>query len=142
MTSRPDPPGSLIDSDARLLQHWRNAMGEGGFGVRTLWLVFLDRDDHTLPVIVPIEDIPRRPEPGWLDDLMAVVGLVRRDEPGLGLAALLSRPGPATKSLDDRTWARDLVRAARRHGVRMWPVHLATADEVQVMAADDLIGVG
>lgn len=135
------PPRVHIGSDAALLAHWQSLMGEGGFGCRTLWLIFLDAEDHTLPVIMPIEDLPPRPEEVRTENLMRLVVGLREDEPGLGVAMLLSRPGTDTKTPGDRAWAACLVRLAREHGVRMWPVHLATSDRVQVMAPDDLLGL-
>lgn len=129
-----------ITSDAVLGELWSALMGEGGFGYRSLWLLFLDREQWTLPVIAPGEDMPLRPEQWHLDGLFGLVETLRRDDVVHSFAALLSRPGPATKTADDRAWAAALTRTARARDVPMWPVHLATHERVQLMAADDLIG--
>jgi hypothetical protein len=106
-------------------------MGDGGFSRRSLWLVFLYEDGQVAPVVVPIEDIPARP-----DALVANLGAVLAglaDDGVSSTAMLLSRPGPRAMSADDRAWARALT------SFTPWPVHLATADDLQVFAPDDLI---
>jgi hypothetical protein len=39
----------------------------------------------------------------------------------------------------DRAWASAVLGAARRHGVPLWPVHLANDEELLVATPDDLI---
>lgn len=133
-------PHFRIASDADLGELWTTLMGPGGFGYRTLWLMFTDADGWTLPVIMPNEDIAARPCPRDLEALGRLVELVREEAVATRFAALLSRPGPDRKTDDDRAWAAAIARTARERGLPMWPVHLATYERVQCMAADDLIG--
>lgn len=129
-----------LTSDAALTELWSELMGKGGFERRSLWLLFVDREQWTLPVLAPGDDMPLRPEQWHLDGLFGLVETLRRDDVVHSFAALLSRPGSASKTADDRAWAAALTRTARDRGVPMWPVHLATFERVQPMAADDLIG--
>ena len=125
------PRDAIVRTPADLFALWQSLMGEGGFGRRTLWLVFLYDDGQVSSVIMPIEDIPARPDP-----VVANLGLILADlgREGIDSAAmLLSRPGPRAMTDDDRDWARALT------PLTPWPVHLATADEVQVFAPDDLV---
>ena len=125
------PHDAIVRTSADLFSLWQSLMGEGGFGRRTLWLVFMYDDGQVSPVIVPIQDIPARP-----DALVANLGAViagLRDDGVNSVAMLLSRPGPRAMTDADRAWARTLT------PLTPWPVHLATADDLQVFAPDDLI---
>lgn len=129
-----DAPHWHITSDTVLHELWCRLMGDGGFDRRSLWLVFLDADAVTLPVVVPVDDVPPRPEGLEITNLFRLVESMRDD----GIAAfapLLARPGPAAMTADDRAWGVALTRIARERDVAMWPVHLATHGRVQPMAA-------
>lgn len=103
-----------------LATFWSALMGDGGFGRRTLWLVFLDDDSRPTPVIVPIDDIPQDPTPadvGSFGDLFSRLA-------GYGTPVLLlSRPGTSEVQEHDRQWAQALASLTPQ-----WPVHLATED--------------
>jgi hypothetical protein len=125
------PRDAIVHTPADLFALWQSLMGHGGFSRRSLWLVFVYEDGHVAPVVIPIEDIPKRP-----DVLVANLGSVLAglaDDGVSSTALLLSRPGPRAMTTDDRAWARALA------PFTPWPVHLATADELQVFAPDDLI---
>lgn len=113
-------------------------MGEGGFGRRSLWLIFLDEDGRQSDLIVPIDDIPMLPDPrdvGAITDLIARI----RDEVGVAeVPMLISRPGPSEMTEGDRRWAAALT-AALRDQHPQWPIHLATRGRLRVFAADDLL---
>ena len=87
---------------------------------RQLWTLFLDADQVQLPMVVPLEGIPERPDrlavERWGDALDEVVG-------EFGVAAVvfvLERPGPAVDSTSDVAWRDALtgLAAARRYAVR------------------------
>lgn len=114
-------------------------MGPGGFGRRSLWLIFLDEDGQQSGLIVPIDDIPMLPD---MRDVAAITDLIARIRDDIGVAdvpMLISRPGPSEMTEGDRRWAMALTEALRDQHPR-WPLHLATRDRVQVFAADDLLG--
>ena len=97
---------------------WRAMMGDGGFGRRRLWVVFLEPDGVPSKVVMPIDDVPVHPGP-------EIEGL-RHVLEDLGMppvVLLLSRPGRSAERDSDRRWARALA------PLTPWPVHLATADE-------------
>lgn len=114
-------------------------MGSGGFGRRSLWLIFLDDDGRQSDLIVPIDDIPMLPD---ARDVAAITDLVARIRDEIGVAEvpmLISRPGPSEITEGDRRWAIALTEALRDQHPQ-WPIHLATRDRLQVFAADDLLG--
>lgn len=103
-----------------LVTFWGLLMGGGGFARRTLWLAVLEDSGRPVPVIVPIEDVPRAPSGPEIKALKTVLAsLVDYGN----VVMLLSRPGRPGVLEDDRRWARMLHPLADR-----WPVHLATAD--------------
>lgn len=113
-------------------------MGDGGFGRRSLWLIFLDEEGRQSDLIVPIDDIPILPDSR---DVHAIGDLIARVREEVGVAQvpmLLSRPGPSEITEGDRRWAIALTEALRDLRPQ-WPIHLATRDRVQVFAPDDLV---
>ncbi|MDF8263287.1 bifunctional DNA primase/polymerase [Luteipulveratus flavus] len=132
---------SVISSNDDLLRVWRKLMGDGGFGKRSLWLIFLDDEGRPAPLVVPIDDIPPEPDP---EDIRRIADLVRRVQDELGVRSvpmLISRPGPSRMTDSDRRWAVGLTGAFADQQAP-WPIHLATADDVQVFTPDDLIAQG
>ena len=118
---------------------WRSLMGPLGFGQRLLWLQLLDADGRCTPLLLTIEELPLLPDEECFDQLVGFVRhLVELEVPGGSVAFLLSRPGRAGLSAGDLRWARGLTDAARRLGVRAWPVHLANDHELRVVTDDDL----
>jgi hypothetical protein len=128
------PHDTLIRNDDDLETLWRNLMGDGGFSRRSVWLLFLDADGRPSPVLVPIDDIPRRPVPLFLDNLRFIVQEIVKTHDTASVAMLLSRPGHTTMTKDDCKWARALHQISPT-----WPIFLAVADTVRMFAPDDLI---
>lgn len=136
MTLKP-PQETTIRTNAELTQLWHDMIGVDGFGLRSLWHIFIEPSGQLRPVVLPIDDIPLEPDPKLVSNLAYVLGEVVVETPST-IAVLLSRPGPGQMSDSDRQWAR-----AIRHGygpeLSPWPIHLATHGRVQVFAPDDLI---
>lgn len=128
------PHDTVIRTADDLQALWRSLMGDGGFSRRSIWLLFLDEDGRPSPVLVPIDDIPRRPVPAFLDNLRSIAGELVGSQDVASVALLLSRPGNRTMTEDDRAWARALAPVPSA-----WPIFLAAADSVQMFAPDDLI---
>jgi hypothetical protein len=128
-----------IRSQHDLHRHWRALMGRLGFSQRYLWLQLIDSDQRATPLLMQIEEVPERPEPGMLDNLMVALSHLVAEDHGSTIAPLVARPGPAGITAADHAWAAGLTAAARRGGIPMEPVHLATDEEVRIFAPDDLI---
>jgi hypothetical protein len=131
------PHETYVHTDDDLFRLWQDMMGPGGFGHRSLWLIFIYADGQLSPVVAPIDDIPAAPDPVALGVLAHVIADILTDEPGT-VAFLLSRPGTGQMLAGDRRWAR-AIREAVDPTVAPWPVHLATYERLQVFAPDDLI---
>ncbi len=128
------PEDVLIRTNADLGRFWRDIMGPWGFDQRSVWLVFLTETGRVQPVIIPIDNVPLRPEARVLHNLDRILRGLLDDGPVDSVAALLARPGPAEMTENDRAWARGLAPLTPR-----WPVHLATVGQVRVFGGDDLI---
>ncbi|MBB5641373.1 hypothetical protein [Cryobacterium roopkundense] len=77
-----------------------------------LWLMLLDADGHQLPILIPIEGIPLRPEPGGMTPLATGIGAMLNERgPGGSVILALERPGSAGLTAPDQAWARELSTA-------------------------------
>jgi hypothetical protein len=132
------PHETIIRNSAELTELWRDMMGRGAFATRSVWHVFLEDGGHMNPVVVPIDDIPAEPDEQFLHNLGWIMREATLDSEIVALAVLLSRPGPAQMTAEDRRWARGL-RSAFGSELCPWPIHLATRGRIQVFAPDDLI---
>jgi len=133
------PMEKVVTDNASLLELWRSLMGAGGFARRSIWMIFLDPDGRTLPIIAPIDEIPFRPDRRFIANLDLIAeGLLDGEKVG-SIAFLLSRPGSVEMSDGDRNWASALEGLCRRGG---WPLHLATRDTIRVFAPEDYLATG
>ena len=122
-----------IRSAADLADRWRALLDPPAFAARTLWLTWLGADGRQLPVVVPVEDVPNRPDPALLVGLRDVHDGVLRDQlGGAGHVALaLCRPGGAAVTADDDAWAaalRSVLDDDRIGG--SWSLHVAAGGTV------------
>ena len=137
---RPAEEMHPITDERDLLAYWRALMGELGFSERVLWLLFVRGDGTPEPHVTQVAELPEYPD----GDLSGLMYVCREVGSGIGpdttVAILISRPGGGGPSAADRAWGARIVRAARRDGVTVHPVHLANDEAVRVLAPDDLIG--
>jgi len=105
---------------------------------RSVWLLFLSRDGVQLPVVVPIDDVPERPDLLVVGNLCGVVADVLADAaPGGSAVVTLTRPGSETVDDTDRYWFRALYGGAREHGASIRMVCLATQAGIRQLTLDD-----
>ncbi|MQA80738.1 MAG: hypothetical protein GEV10_20040 [Streptosporangiales bacterium] len=99
---------------------------------RCLWVLFLDADCWSTPVVVAIDDIPREPCPGTVDGLLGMVAsTIESRLPGGQIALALERPGSPWPRADDVGWARMLDDAARRRDVVLRGTYLSVKGYVR-----------
>lgn len=135
------PPSEMdpVRTQDDLHRLWRMLMGPLGFGGRSLWLLALDADNRPTPLLLQVEDLPRRPTKSELDGVVQMCKHFVEGPVGAGsVVFLLSRPGRRGLTPDDAAWARGLHEAVRRSGLPFWPVHRANDDELCVCTPDDL----
>jgi hypothetical protein len=127
-----------ITDSAGLERTWQTVMGAPGFSQRQLWVLLLDPDGKPL-MGTQVEDLPRRPEPEGVRNLVTALSSLDED---LSFAFLYGRPGSDACTADDLAWAKGLRAACRDNGRVVWPVHLGTDHSNRVIAPDDLADAG
>jgi hypothetical protein len=118
-----------------LTRRWHVLLEPPVFSARSLWLTWFD-NGLMLPVVIPIDDIPTRPDPEMLTNLVHVCESIAESHVGgechVGLA--LCRPGERRVTRDDEAWAAGL-RSAFASSEATWSLHLAAGGSIVPMVA-------
>jgi hypothetical protein len=102
------------------------------------WLVFLSGDGVQLPAVVPVVDVPERPDALPVADLCVVFAHVLGDATAAGSDVItLTRSGDETVDDTDRCWFRTLHAAARERGAAIRMIGRATQAGVRQLTLDD-----
>ena len=119
---------------------WSHIVGSKSGG-RSLWLGFLDADSTVLPTLVPFDDFPALPDRPLLRNLCSIVEDLIGTNGIASIVLLISRPGSAHMTVQDRRCA-GLLHDAMASRYSNWPIHLATPGRIQAFAPDDLAVAG
>lgn len=124
----------ILRTDADLIDRVRLLIGPAARD-RQLWIVFIDGDGRQMPVLMPISDMPERPEPDMTTGLATVLGGLRADlvtcnDEG-SVAVVLERHGPDDVLPGDRDWDCALTRACADGEVTVRGRFLSTPGGVQ-----------
>jgi hypothetical protein len=99
---------------------------------RTLWLFFLEGDGTQANLVVPVDDVPERPDAGLVGNLCYVASESIAQAPRLrSVVITLSRPGTAHRTDSDRHFLRTLQHGASRHATPVRMLCLATPEGVR-----------
>jgi hypothetical protein len=99
---------------------------------RTLWLFFLHRDGIQANLVVPVDDIPERPEAGVIGNVCYVAAQSIAQAPSLlSVIITLGRPGTPRRTDSDRHLLRALQHGASRHATPVRMLVLATPEDVR-----------
>ncbi|TPW70757.1 hypothetical protein [Schumannella sp. 10F1B-5-1] len=124
-----------LDSDALVLRRAEELIGAP---VRDqLWLLLLDRADVQLPVLLPIDDLPERPDALAREGIGDVLRLLRAETDARAVVAVFERPGAHALPPRDRDWVRLLSEVAPLSDVRLRACLLAGERGVRWIAPDD-----
>jgi hypothetical protein len=130
MTTTPLPEVPVL-SAVELTARWSDLLEPPVFGARSLWLAWLDTAGLMLPVIIPVDDLPARPDAGVPAGLLALHDGVTEAAGGpLHLAMALCRPGRPEVTADDAVWAEALREGVGDHLDGPWSLHLAAGGAV------------
>ena len=116
-------------------------MGPLGFSERLLWMQFFGPNGRMTPVLSQITDLPHVPDAELVNNLLMICRRLCDDLAGGSVAMLLSRPGPAGITAEERLWARVLTESATAAKVALWPVHVANDHELVVVPPDELVPI-
>lgn len=99
---------------------------------RTLWLFFLERDGTQANLVVPIDNIPERPEAPAVANVCYVASeSIARAPRILSVIITLSRPGTLRRTESDRHILRALQHGAARHATPVRMLVLVTPEGVR-----------
>ena len=133
MTTTPPLANVPIRSADDLTRRWTALLSPPVFGMRSLWLSWVGTDGRMLPVVVPVDDLPVRPEPALVMGLRQVHDSILEEQLGGDghLALALCRPGEPAITEDDDEWA-EALRSALDDGQidGSWSLHLAAGGSV------------
>lgn len=105
---------------------------------RSLWLLFVSSHGVLLPVVVPIDGVPERPDPQFAGNMCFVIAdVLAHQAPGGTAVVVLTRPGSETVDDADRYWFRTIHGAARERGASIRMLALATQTTVRRLTVDD-----
>ena len=89
----PDPPGAALRSGTDALAVLLDLVGPERAGSPALWFVLLDAQDRTIPLVLPIVDVPMRADRAVARRLVAVLdSVLRSDAPGGSVVVGRVRP--------------------------------------------------
>lgn len=121
-----------IRSAAELTERWTTLLAPPVFGARSLWLLWLGTDGRMMPVVVPVDDVDRRPDRALVAGLLELHSGVAEQflDGSAHLAMALCRPGGPEMTEDDAAWVAELpvMFGAEFNGT--WSLHLAADGQV------------
>jgi hypothetical protein len=124
-----------LTSDA-LIEARVNAL-IGCANMRQLWLLFLDSDDYQLPLVIPIDGLPRDPKRKHTSAVVRNVAELMNEIGAVALVIVVERDGPATLSPSDYQWAHQLAKACRSAGLGPRAILLSHRRGIRWIAPDD-----
>jgi hypothetical protein len=130
----PDPPGAALRSGTDALAVLLDLVGPERAGPPALWFVLLDAQDRTLPLVLPVVDVPMRADRAVARRLVAVLDAVlRSDAPGGSVVVGLVRAAGGDLGGYEAQWVPVLRAAADDAGVRLWAVVAIGASRARVL---------
>ncbi|AEE46074.1 hypothetical protein [Cellulomonas fimi] len=116
-------PGRPVRGHGDALMLLLRLVGPDRAGPPALWFVVLDAHDRTVPVVLPLADVPLTASPGVAAHVMHVLASVlERDAPGGSVLVGLVRAAGGDRGTFETSWAPALRAAADDHGVRLHAV--------------------
>ena len=136
------PPTYSLDlppltSDALIQQRVSSLIGRAAR--RQIWFLFLDEQSRQLPLLLPIDDYPSRPDDEDADRFAHLLREVGDSAGAAGVVIVIERFADATVSPSDVAWARALREAAADSPLELRGLLLSHAKGVRWIAADDYL---
>jgi hypothetical protein len=119
----PDPPGGVLRSGGDALAVLLPLVGPERAGPPALWFLLLDASDRSIPVVLPITDVPSRADPAVARRLAFVLAdVLASDAPGGSVVIGLVRAAGGDRGAFEASWVPALREAADDVGLRIWAV--------------------
>lgn len=106
-------PGVVVPDDSAALELMLRLVGPERAGPPAVWFVLLDAERRLLPVVLPIADVPLRPDVAAARQLVHVLASVLdREAPGGSVVVAVVRAAGGDHGSFERAWGHALVVAA------------------------------
>lgn len=127
----------VLRTQAEVARFWTTICQPLGWRTPELWVVLLDAEGEPFPSIHQIAELPNSPDEAAVAHLLTGCRMLLEElDPGGRVAMLLCRPGPALPTAFDRAWRGALADAARREGVELEVVHVASDAAITPLPLD------
>lgn len=103
---------------------------------RQLWFLFLDENQVQLPLLMPVSDIPERPDAS-MSHLASLIENAMEACGARSVIVVIERYADATFSASDKAWARSLSETFERRKTRLRCILLSHRRGVRWFAQDD-----
>jgi hypothetical protein len=134
MSLPPDDVPALLSTDEEILARIGLILDADARQQRSLVVQFLDAQDRELPVVVPVDGIPRQPDGPTVTNLCWIISQVLDEHaPGGSVVLTLTRPGSDEIGSEDRGWRDAIASAAADEGASIRLMCLGTRDGVRVL---------
>jgi hypothetical protein len=127
---------SPVRTDDDVLRRVDLLLDDSARQIRSVLLLFLDADGVQLPVAVPIDNVPERPDPLIVGNLCWIIAEALTLYPGVSAVVVVTRPEAGPVGDADRYWASNIDRFARERGARIRMLCLATPSGVLRLSPD------
>ncbi|KQS97249.1 hypothetical protein [Cellulomonas sp. Leaf395] len=118
-----EPRGAALRSGTDALAVLLDLVGPERAGAPALWFVLLDDADRTIPVVLPIADVPVRADRAVARRLVGVLdSVLRSDAPGGSVVVGLVRAAGGDLGAFEAQWVPALRDAADDAGVHLWAI--------------------
>jgi hypothetical protein len=134
MSLPPDDAPAPLSTDEEILARIGLILDADARQQRSLVVQFLDAQDRELPVVVPVDGIPRQPDGPTVTNLCWIISQVLDEHaPGGSVVLTLTRPGSDEIGSEDRGWRDAIASAAADEGASIRLMCLGTRDGVRVL---------
>jgi hypothetical protein len=111
----------------------------GNAQAHQLWLMFLDKNEVQLPLLIPIADLPRRPDENATACVVGNIAEVMAEIGAVSLMVVWERCGPAHLGDDDSYWIRSFAKACGAARLPLRAVLMSHRKGVRWIGADDYL---
>ncbi|GAB3316183.1 hypothetical protein GCM10027451_32620 [Geodermatophilus aquaeductus] len=122
-----------VRSPLALTRRWASLLQPLLFDTRSLWLAWFGPDGRQSPVLLPVEDLPDRPDLSLVSGLLGVHDEVAASHGSndVLLAMALCRPGEPVETADDTDWLMAFHDVLGDALDQAWSLHLAAGGRVE-----------
>jgi hypothetical protein len=129
----------VLRTQADVERFWTTICRPLGWRTPELWVVLVDGEGRPFPSVQQITDLTDAPDEVAVARLLTGCRrLLDELDPGGRAAMLLCRPGPRVTTAFDRAWRAALAEAARREGVEMEVMHVASDATITPLPLDSV----